>query len=84
MATVAIEYWLSFAFYFKRQRPYAIVTGILLHLAFFQILRVSTFSATMVVAYLAYIPPGTVHRFIDELLQSSHSNESGTPGTPNT
>lgn len=66
--TVGAEYWLAVALHHPRQRAYAVVVGIILHLIFFQILLVSTFSATMILAYLAFIRPASIHSFIDRLV----------------
>jgi hypothetical protein len=68
LITIVLEYWLPFGLFSSRQRPVAIVAGITLHTLFFLLLRVSTFSATMVLSYLAFVRPETIHRFIDDLM----------------
>jgi hypothetical protein len=71
LITIVIEYSLPFGLFSSRHRRTAIIAGIFLHTLFFFLLRVSTFSATMVLSYLAFVRPDTVHRFIDDLFASA-------------
>ena len=65
---VIIEYALAFGLPFEKTRRYLIVPGLLLHLAFYVMLPVLTYSATIILLYLAYLDADKVHRFIDELM----------------
>lgn len=67
VATVVIEYALAVALWIRRCQPIGFVVGIGLHAAFFLLLPVSTFSATMLLLYLAYLDADAVHRLIDRL-----------------
>lgn len=77
--TIVLEYWLPFGLFSSRQRPAAIIAGTILHTLFFLLLRVSTFSATMVLSYLAFVRPETIHRFIDDLFARDQAPPTGTP-----
>jgi hypothetical protein len=65
--TVALEYALAGGMLFVRTRRWLVVPGLLLHAAFYVLLPVRTFSATIVLLYLAYFDAGSVHRVIDRL-----------------
>lgn len=69
IATVVLEYGLTAVPVLPRGRlrGLLIVSGIALHAAFYVILPVSTFSVTMVAAYLAYFDPGRIHDAIDRI-----------------
>jgi hypothetical protein len=66
-ATVALEYALAFGMLHARTRRWLVLPGLLLHAAFYIVLPVRTFSATMFVLYLAYFDPDAVHAVIDRL-----------------
>lgn len=65
---VIIEYVLAFGLPFKRTRRYLLIPGLLLHAAFYVMLPVNTYSATIILLYLAYLDPGKVHKFIDDMM----------------
>lgn len=68
VATIVIEYWLAVAFWVRRWRTAAVIVGVALHGMFFVVLRVSTFSATMLLCYLATLDPASIHRRVDEVM----------------
>ena len=58
---------------------YLLLPGLAFHAVIYCTLPVYTFSATMVVLYLAYFDPDDVHGFIDRLQgRSSASDKAGT------
>lgn len=77
IAVLAIEYFLAFAIHLRRLQPYALPLGALLHLSFYVLLPVTTYSANMVLLYLAVLDPDAVHRFIDRL--QGHNGRSADP-----
>lgn len=64
---VVLEYFLALGLPFARTRKYLVIPGLLLHAAFYVMLPVSIYSATIVLLYLAYFDADKVHRVIDEL-----------------
>ena len=78
IAVVVLEYALAIGLPFERTRRYLLLPGLAFHAVIYCTLPVSTFSATMVVLYLAYFDPDDVHRFIDRLQgRSSASDKAG-------
>ena len=75
VAVLAIEYFLAFGIQLRRLQPYALPLGAMLHLAFYVLLPVTTYSANMVLLYLAVLDPDAVHRFIDRL-QGHHARSA--------
>jgi Vitamin K-dependent gamma-carboxylase len=72
---VVVEYFLAFAIFVRRWQPWVLPMGLALHAAFYVLLPVSTYSATMMVLYLALLDPAAVHRFLDRIqghAQSPH------------
>lgn len=67
LAVVALEYALAFGLPFERTRRYLLLPGLAFHGIIYCTLPVNTFSATMVVLYLAYFDPDDVHRVIDRI-----------------
>ena len=67
VATVALEYALAFGLWFRRPRKWLLPLGILMHLVMYYTLRVHTFTATMLLMYLAYISPEYIHRVTDQI-----------------
>ena len=67
VATVVIEYALAFGLWFRRLQPVGFAIGFVLHAIFFLALPVSTFSATILLLYLAYLDADAVHRVLDRL-----------------
>jgi hypothetical protein len=57
IATVALEFALPLGMWFRRFRPYLLPCAVLLHSAFYVILPVGSFSATMIVMLLAWVDP---------------------------
>ena len=68
VTVVVVEFFLAFAIFVRRWRACVVPIGLALHAAFYVLLPVSTYSATMMVLYLALLDPDEVHRFIDRLL----------------
>ena len=68
VTVVVVEYFLAVAIFVRRWRAYVLPIGLALHAAFYVLLPVSTYSATMMVLYLALLDPDEVHRFIDRML----------------
>ncbi len=66
-AVLAVEYFLAVGLLVRRLQPFAIPMGVMLHLTFYVLLPVTTYSASMVLLYLAALDPDAVHRFIDRL-----------------
>ncbi len=77
IAVVMVEYFLPVGLLVRRLQPIAIPIGILLHLAFYVMLPVATYSASMVLLYLAVLDPDAVHRFIDRL--QGHDDRRADP-----
>lgn len=65
---LVVEYWLAVAILLARWRPAAIVVGLTMHISFYLLLPVNTYSITVIVLYLALLDPAAVHRFIDRML----------------
>ena len=70
---VALEYALAVTLWIPRVRYWAIVAGVLLHALIYYTLPVNTFSLTMCLLYLAFIPPEVIHRIIDALVTDSRA-----------
>lgn len=64
---IAAEIFIGLGIWFRRTRHAAIAIGIAFHLVLYYLLPVSTFSAMMIVLYLAALDPDDVHRWIDEM-----------------
>lgn len=62
---VMLEFLLAFGLFVPRLRRWLIPAGIALHLLFYLVLVVKTFSLTCVLLYLAVIPARRVHEFLD-------------------
>ncbi|MBL8584494.1 MAG: HTTM domain-containing protein [Rhizobiaceae bacterium] len=67
VAVVVLEYALAFGLPLRRTRRYLLPLGIAFHLTIYVTLPVYTFSATMLLLYLAYLDPDRVHRVIDRM-----------------
>jgi hypothetical protein len=68
VTVVVVEYFLAFAIFVPRWRAWVLPIGLALHASFYVLLPVSTYSATVMVLYLALLDPDAVHRFIDRML----------------
>jgi hypothetical protein len=77
VSVVALEYVLPFGLWFRRYQPVLIPMGLVLHVMFYLILPVATFSGTMAALYLMYIDPEVVHRVIDRLHGQVQPTEGG-------
>lgn len=64
---LVVEYYLAVAVLLRRWLPVTCMIGIGLHLGFAFMLNVDTYSLTMILAYLAVVPPEAVHRTLDRL-----------------
>jgi len=67
LAVVALEYSLAFGLPFHRSRRYLLLPGLAFHAIIYVTLPVYTFSATMVLLYLAYFDADAVDRVIARL-----------------
>ena len=67
ITTVILEFLLSFGLYIPKFRKYLMPAGIVLHVLFYVLLPIRTFTSTMILLYLAFIPAAAVHRFIDNM-----------------
>ena len=67
ITTVILEFLLSFGLYIPKFRKYLMPAGIVLHVLFYVLLPIRTFTSTMILLYLAFIPASAVHRFIDNM-----------------
>ena len=67
ITTVILEFSLAFGLYIPKLRKYLMPAGIILHILFYVLLPIRTFTLTMILLYLAFIPAASVHRFIDNM-----------------
>ena len=67
VTTVTLEFLLSFGLYLPKFRKYLMPFGIVLHILFYVLLPIHTFTLTMILLYLAFIPAASVHCFIDNM-----------------
>ena len=67
LAVVALEYCLAFGLPFHRSRRYLLLPGLAFHAIIYLTLPVYTFSATMVLLYLAYFDADAVDKVIARL-----------------
>ena len=81
MAVVALEYALAFGLPFERTRRYMLLPGLAFHAVIYCTLPVYTFSATMVVLYLAYFDPDDIHRLIDRIQGRTGRDATDAAGT---
>lgn len=65
--TVALELFLAIGLWFARTRRVAIVAGVLFHLVLYLALPVATFSVQVILLYLLFLDPRTLHAFLDDL-----------------
>ena len=67
ITTVILEFSLAFGLFIPKLRKYLMPVGIILHILFYVLLPIRTFTLTMILLYLAFIPATSVHRFIDNM-----------------
>jgi hypothetical protein len=67
VAVVVVEYFLAVAIFVRRWQWFVLPLGLALHAAFYVLLPVNTYSATMMVLYLALLDPDELHRFLDRM-----------------
>jgi hypothetical protein len=67
ITVVVVEYFLAFAIFVRRWQAFVLPIGIALHAAFYVLLPVNTYSATVLVLYLSLLDPDAVHRFLDRI-----------------
>ncbi len=67
ITTVILEFLLAFGLYIPRFHKYLMPVGIVLHVLFYLLLPIRTFTLAMILLYLAFIPATSVHRFIDDM-----------------
>jgi len=73
---VVVEYFLAFAIFVRRWQMFVLPLGLALHAAFYVLLPVNTYSATVMVLYLALLDPDAVHRFLDRMIQNHGQGHS--------
>ena len=73
---VVVEYFLAFAIFVRRWQALVLPLGLALHAAFYVLLPVNTYSATVMVLYLALLDPDAVHRFLDRMIQNHGQSHS--------
>ena len=73
---VVVEYFLAFAIFVRRWQAFVLPLGLALHAAFYVLLPVNTYSATVMVLYLALLDPDAVHRFLDRMIQNHGQSHS--------
>jgi hypothetical protein len=73
---VVVEYFLAFAIFVRRWQAFVLPLGLALHAAFYVLLPVNTYSATVMVLYLALLDPDAVHRFLDRMIQNHGQSRS--------
>ena len=73
---VVVEYFLAFAIFVRRWQVFVLPLGLALHAAFYVLLPVNTYSATVMVLYLALLDPDAVHRFLDRMIQNHGQSHS--------
>jgi len=73
---VVVEYFLAFAIFVRRWQAFVLPLGLALHAAFYVLLPVNTYSATVMVLYLALLDPDAVHRFLDRMIQNHGQGHS--------
>ncbi|MFT3774595.1 MAG: HTTM domain-containing protein [Minicystis sp.] len=61
------EIFIPVGLWWPRTRKAAVAVGVILHLVFYVVVPVQTFSVTMILLYLAFVPADDVHRVIDRL-----------------
>jgi hypothetical protein len=67
IVVVVVEYFLAFAIFVRRWQAVVLPIGLALHAVFYLLLPVNTYSATVMVLYLALLDPDDVHRFLDRI-----------------
>ncbi|MEM6482849.1 MAG: HTTM domain-containing protein, partial [Pseudomonadota bacterium] len=67
IAVVVVEYFLAFAILSQRWRKVAIPVGLSMHATFYLMLPVDTYSATMILLYLALLDPNAVRTFTERM-----------------
>lgn len=77
IAVVGLEYALAFGLPFRRTRRYLVLPGLAFHAVLYVTLPVFTFSATMMLLYLAYFDADDVDRVIERLQGSAPSAAPG-------
>jgi len=73
---VVVEYFLAFAIFVRHWQAFVLPLGLALHAAFYVLLPVNTYSATVMVLYLALLDPDAVHRFLDRMIQNHGQSHS--------
>lgn len=66
-STIFIEVFLAFGLWFKRTRLIACLIGFIIHVSFYVLLQVSTFSATMLLLYICFFDPSDVRKVIGKI-----------------
>ena len=74
LVVLLAEIFVPIGLWWARARRAAVVVGLLLHFVFYVVVPVQTFSVTMILLYLAFVPADDVHRILDRL--------SGLTGRP--
>ena len=74
---VVLEFALAIFLPFPQTRKYFVLLGLALHLCFYVMLPVYTYSITIILLYLAYFDADQIHLVLDDL--QGHSIESSSP-----
>jgi uncharacterized membrane protein YphA (DoxX/SURF4 family) len=75
IATWALEWMLPIGLWFQRTRRWLVLGGILMHVTFYAMFEVFTFTTNMVVLYLAFISPQAVHDFLQRMFAPAPASE---------
>ena len=67
-SVLLLELVLPFGLWVRRLQPVMFALGITMHLAFYVLIPVQTFTLQMILLYLAFLDPEAAHRSIDRLL----------------
>jgi len=66
--TVVLELVLFWGLFVPRLQPVLVPLGLVLHILFYVLIPVNTFTVWMMTCYLAFVHPDVVHRAIDRML----------------
>jgi hypothetical protein len=76
--TVVVEFSLAFGLFIRPVRLPLVLVGAIFHGIIYMTMAVFTFTATILLLYLAFFDPGEVHRGLDKLLGCGTRESAGT------
>lgn len=76
VTVLLVEYALPILIHIRRWQWLVLPAGIGMHIAFYLLLPVDTYSITMIVLYLALLPPDAVTRFLCDMQGSSETGKT--------